>query len=202
MSKKRHVLSFESLANGKLNKEMEYTFYVKLKDLSQLDTAHVIEEHEQWRIPIDTESSFRMRIRKINGRIYTMATKLKRKGMAGFEEVEATISQDQYEHFLNVANDGYKKTRYCFQIPGTELKWEVDVFLDRVGGKHPWAKVDLEVNDPHMKMPDFPLDYEEFILDNGPDQTMEEMRFVRSLWDSEWSRLDGVEPPKLGEEDK
>lgn len=198
MSKKRHVLSFESLTQGKLNREMEYTFYMKLEDLSELENAQVVEEHEQWRIPLDTDKKFKMRIRKINNRLFTQATKLKREGMPGFEEVEATITQDQYEHYLVIAIDGYKKTRYCFQIPGTELKWEVDVFLDRVGNKHPWVKVDLEVNDPNMKIPDFPLKYDQFILDNGPKQTMEEMRFVRQLWESEWSRLDAVEPPKLG----
>lgn len=204
MGNLRHVLSFESLIasrSGKLEREIEYTFYVHLKDLAELEKAAEIEEHEQWRIPIETDKPFKMRIRKINGRIYTEATKFKIKGMPGTQEVESQITQDQYEHYLHVAFDGYKKTRYCFPIPGKDLKWEVDVFMDQTGNKHPWVKVDLEVDDPNMDVPEFPLDYDQFILDNGPKQTMEEMRFVRSLWDREWSRLDPVDTATLGKQD-
>lgn len=201
MSTLRHVLSLESVINGKLQRELEYTLYAKLKDMSQLERAFEKEEHEQWSLPLDTDKPVKLRLRLINGRRYTMAAKLKTPGVLGCDEVEDDISPDTFKVLRIGATAGYKKTRYNFKIPNSELKWEIDVFLDQNGSPHPWVKIDLEVNTPDDEVPDLPVDIESLIVDNGPKQTMEEIRFVRNLWDREWSRLDPVNYGKKDTDD-
>ena len=172
MSKIRHVITLESVINGKLARELEYTLYGKLKDLDQLKQAFAVEEHEQWTIPVDTNLPFKQRLRLIDNRRYTMATKMSRAGVAGCEEVEDDIAPDR------------------FKAGSTGLIWEIDVFVDRMGQPHPWVKIDLEVPDVDTAVPELPVDIETLIVDNGPKQTMAEKRFIRQLWDSEWTRLD------------
>ena len=190
MSKIRHVITLESVINGKLARELEYTLYGKLKDLDQLKQAFAVEEHEQWTIPVDTNLPFKQRLRLIDNRRYTMATKMRRAGVAGCEEVEDDIAPDMWRHLREVAVDGYRKTRYRFKAGSTGLIWEIDVFVDCMGQPHPWVKIDLEVPDVDTAVPELPVDIETLIVDNGPKQTMAEKRFIRQLWDSEWTRLD------------
>ncbi len=185
-------IALEGVINGKAARELEYTFYGKVANFEQLQEAVEVEEHEQWTLPLDTEQPIRTRLRLINNRRPTITTKLKRPGVLGFEEVNSDISNDLYQHLKIAAIDGYKKTRYNFPVHGTPLKWEIDVFLDRSGNPHPWVKIDFEVNDPKDRIPDLPIDITEIIIDGGPKQTLEEKRFVRLLWESEWQRIDAV----------
>lgn len=170
-------------------REIEYTIYAQLKDLAQLEKAPEKEEHEQWRIPLSKESPVKMRIRAINERKFTMTTKAKRVGMVGVEEETMDVTERFFNHLREAAIDGYKKTRFTFPIPNTDRKWEIDVFMDKMGKQHPWVKIDLEVADPNEKIPEFTLDVSDFIIESDKN-TPEEERKIRSLWDSEWLKLD------------
>lgn len=186
--------------DGIAHTEKEWTLYGKVKDFEQLAGAHVKEEHEQWKLPLDTDKPIRARLRLIDGRRFTMTTKEHVVGQLGAIEVDSDISRDMFYALLKAGVDGYKKTRYEFHIPGTNRKWEIDVFLDRFGNPHPWVKIDYEFDDPHEKLPELPIDFSEMIVEGGPKQTLAERRFVQSLWESEWSKLDPVdEAPTLKE---
>ena len=200
---KRLRIALEGAINGKAARELEYTFYGKLSNFDQLEQAVEVEEHEQWRLPLETEQPIKARLRLINGRRYTLTTKVARPGQLGVEEVNSDVTQDMFNHLKMAAVDGYKKSRYSFPIAGTSLKLEIDVFMDRSGNKHPWVKLDLEVASPDQRLPDLPIDFTELIVENGPKQTLEEKRFVRKLWDTEWQRLDaaaGIEPDRSEDE--
>lgn len=170
-------------------REIEYTIYAFLKDMSQLEKAPEREEHEQWRIPFATESAVKARIRAVNGRRWTMTTKAKRAGMIGVEEENIDITGRLFSHLREAGIDGYKKVRYSFPIANTDRKWEIDVFMDKLGKPHPWVKIDLEVADANEKIPEFDLSVGEFIIERD-DNTPEEERKIRSLWDNEWLKLD------------
>ena len=170
-------------------REIEYTIYAELKDLSQLEKAPEKEEHEQWRIPLEKDSPVKMRIRMVNSRRYTVTTKAKRKGIAGFEEQTVDVTEAFFNHLREAATDGYKKTRYTSPIAGTNRKWEVDVFMDKVGKPHPWVKIDLEVNDINEPIPPFSLDVGQFVIESDKN-TPDEDRQIRRLWDEEWLKLD------------
>lgn len=176
---------------GMLNKEIEYTIYALIEDMSKLDKAPMIEEHEQWRIPLAKECAVKQRIRLINNRRYTQTTKLKEAGVEGFFEITSDIPKDLFEHLRLAAVDGYKKTRYTFPVQGTELKWEIDVFIDKMGKPHNWVKIDLEVKNLKDEIPPFPegLKVGKYIIENE-NNTVEEERFIKKLWSEEWSKLD------------
>ena len=184
-------LALEGAIDGKKSRELEYTIYAKLKDMSQLTKAPEKEEHEQWQLPLKVEGPVRARLRLINGRRYTMTTKAKRDGVAGWEEVDSDIPEDLFNHLKEMCINGYKKTRYSFPIAGTNHKWEIDVFMDSSGKPHPWVKIDLEVDSPTDPIPDFHLEIEKCIIENHKSTTPDEERFVKKLWDDEWVKIEG-----------
>lgn len=187
----RRALSTEGFDDGKPHREYEYTFYVKLSDMSQLDKADHVEEHEQWKIPVDTEANARMRIRLTDNRRATITTKEFQDNERDAKEITEPIGHDMFAALRRMGKDGYKKTRHCFKIPNSDRIWEIDVFMSKTGTPHPWVKIDYEIDpeNPHS-IPELPLDIEDSFLDNGPKQTLEQKRFVRKLWREEWLRLD------------
>lgn len=185
---KRVIISQEAI-DGIMRRELEYTFYAKLSSHDVLQKALEVEEHEQWNMPLETEAPVRMRLRLINNRRYTMATKVKQSGVKGFMETEIDVSKDFFESCKLAAIEGYKKTRYKFAAENG-LQWEVDVFLDNTGKPHPWVKIDLEVNKETDKIPELPFPVQELIINNSPNQTAKEIALVDNLWDKEWFRID------------
>lgn len=188
----RVALSLEGMIDGKAYQELEYTFFGKIKDFAQLERAQSSETHEQWQIPLDTDQPVKARIRLIDGKRPTLTTKVRKDGEHGAIEVDSDISMDLFKSLRLAAINGYKKTRYNFPVKGTDRKWEIDVFIGQNGEPHPWVKIDYEVGELSERIPKLPIDFEEIIVEGGKDQTMEEKRFVRHLWESEWSRLDAA----------
>lgn len=181
----------EGAIDGNVHKEIEFTFYGRLKDPSQLEKAVHIEEHEQWRVPFKIEvPGLRQRIRMIDGRRWVLSTKQERDSAIGWDEIECDISKDMFNTLRLAGTHGYKKTRYVFPVPGTDKIWEIDVFPTRGGDKSLWVKIDLEVNDPNAPIPAFPLDFLEMITNQDVQQTQEEKAFLDKLWNLEWARLD------------
>lgn len=184
-------LGMEGVVDGNLHKEIEYTFYARIKDPAQLEKAVKKEEHEQWRLPLGVDvPGLRARLREIDGRRWVICTKHEREGAIGWDEVECDISKDMFATLKMAATDGYKKTRYEFPIPGSTSIWEVDVFVGPGGDKSLWVKIDLEVQDPHAAVPELPLDYDEIITNQPSQQTQDEAAFIAKLWGSEWQKLD------------
>lgn len=172
--------------------EVEFTFYARLKDVSQLDRLAVDKEkHEQWKIDIDTPDNVDggARLRLVDDRRYTMTTKIKRSGSQGMEEVNADIPEALWKHLRELADTGYFKTRYTFPIPGTQLKWEVDVFYTNNGALSEWVKVDLEVANLDQPIPETPFDVEEFICANDEQLPVEDEKLIDRLWSEEWSQI-------------
>lgn len=199
MSHLREVISTEGHIDGKLAKEIEYTFYGKVADMQQLSRAVSKEEHEQWLIPVDTDLDSKLRIRCINNMRWIACTKVKREGMVGWEEVECDISQDMYNHLREMGVGGMKKTRYIFKIEGTTNVWEMDVFKDSFGHDHPWVKLDLEVSKEGEEIPGLPVDFAEFIAAQPQQQSDHEKNFIEKLWKAEWTSLDPAQKTKGNE---
>lgn len=186
----REIVSMEDIIDGKTRRELEYTFYAKVKNMADLEKAQTKEKHEQWNIPLDTDSNVRLRIRLIDDRRHTMTTKVFSTGMAGAMETPVDISKDSFNALRMAGKDGYIKTRYTFTIPNSSLVWEVDVFLDAMGKPHPWVKIDLEVQNEKDPVPEFPIALEEVIMNNSNTQTAKEIAFVESLWQKHWFQID------------
>lgn len=181
-------IKMESI-DGEKHIEREYTAYARVEDFSWIDDAPEHEHHEQWEIPYPDEGKIRGRLRLINNRRYTEAVKEKLTGEEGSYEVEFDISRDAFEMKKKACKNGYSKDRYNFPIPGTNQKWEVDVFKSKAGGRSEWIKIDLEYNTRQDAVPDFPFPVREVII-LEENSTVEARETVNALWEQEWLKLE------------
>lgn len=184
------MVNLESIPGAKV-RELEYTFYGRIHSLDELyRVATHNEKQEQWAVPIETDLPGKARIRAINGTRFILTTKFRYEGMLGCEEVECDISQDMFIHLKKMGKGGYLKHRFVVPVPGSELKWEIDVFLDGMGKPHPWVKVDLEVPNESTAIPKLPIAFDEFITHQSKEHTPDEQTLVSNLWGKEWAQLD------------
>lgn len=189
----------EATADGQKHIELEYTFYGKLDDFSVLDSEIVTskEEQDQYFIPIDNDT-IGARIRRINKTQHVLTVKARREGVKGKEEVEQEISEDMFNLLRESSDKGYRKIRYVIPAPNTELKWEVDVFLDANEQRHPWVKLDLEVTSEDQQPPQLPFKLTEKIVAQGSRKTEAENLFIEKLWGKDWN-IKTDEPLVTGE---
>lgn len=165
-------LGMEERADGKAEKEIEFTIYARMPDMSQLNGAKSKEHQEQWEVRVAGtdknagEGSMRVRKTVIEGAdpVYTRATKIPYNATNDKIEVPMPSNEDEFLAFGYLAEQGMIKDRFHFPIMGTELVWEVDCFPKPDGGYHEWVKIDLEVKDREMRLPEFPVTLEDVIL--------------------------------------
>ncbi len=180
--------------------ELEYTFYGKLKNILDLDKYAIRKEvYEQWLVPVETDINGKARIREVDGSKWILTTKIRRANIRGSEEVECFISKDMYLALKEMGTGGYKKIRYFFAVPNSDLVWEIDAFYTRQGNLSDWVKIDLEVPDPGTRIPAVPIPFTAIISHQPKEYTGEERRTVNHLWDELWVSLDAdqlaPEPP-------
>lgn len=195
------AVSLESDENGQREQELEYTFYGKLANPDELNNAYAARRIEQWDVPLLSEEG-KLRIRMVSEgaqafdkrpRRYLMCTKIDRQGRDGEEEVEAEITQHQFEHMRELGDNGRTKTRYYFQVEDqAHLVWEIDVFKTQQGEDSLWVKVDLEVEEPLTEIPPWPVTFTEIITNQKDEQDDDEKATISQLWDDEWMRIDNT----------
>lgn len=192
--------ALEEVQDGKLNREVEHTLYAQLSDFEQLQKADSIEGHEQWEIRLPktpqtaVDGTIRVR-RTIPGdpRVegaekaaeYVLTTKTQAK--VGRNEIPIPTTVDHFEQFKQLAPNGMIKHRYVFEVAGTGLKWEIDMFprQDDPSQYHDWCKIDLEVKDLTTERPPLPIKVER-LIDTPDKRTAEEAAFVRELYASKF----------------
>lgn len=175
--------------DGEKHVEREYTAYVEVPHFDWIADAKEHELHEQWQIDYKGKT-IRGRLRLINNRRYTEAVKQPLVGDEGYYECEQDISPDMYLMKKLACTNGYLKERFNFPIDGTDLKWEVDVFKSKAGGRSHWVKVDLEYHSKNDPIPDFPIPTvgAPIIVERVMPQDIED--FIDKLWDEEWLKLE------------
>lgn len=173
--------------------ERELTFYVKMSDLSVLENLTAIKQ-EQWKLDLKGEhpdAKFRARVE--DGKAHSICCKIPHRSGEGMVEAETLVNDEFYNFMIKFfGHHGYKKTRYIYPIPETDLKFEIDVFLSESGHPHPYVKVDLEYPEALMVMPAFPFPVDEDTAIIGNEMTKEEEAFVDDLWENQWSRMDST----------
>lgn len=195
----RRALAIEEVSDGRAFREIEHTFYARLSNPDDLKTAASQEHQEQWEFKVPkTEKnggSGSMRVRKtVIGQnpaeyVFTVKTLASRDGDK--IEVPVPTTEAMFCQFRLMSEKGMIKDRYIFPIEGTDLKWEVDMFL-KPGGKigigpyHEWCKIDLEVTSREATIPVFPLATEQLITAPYGQRTPEEEALVTGLFDSQF----------------
>lgn len=189
------TVATEERSDGAAGDEIELTFYARLADPEALPTTPLREMQEQWTIKIahTDENGARgdIRVRKTdiydNGDLgkteYVLTTKVRVDGQTA-HEIPIVSSADQFEHFKTLAESGMHKLRHTYPINGTDLKWEVDVFVNPKGGFFPWVKIDLEVPSKDTPVPEFPFEAEEWIKGQNGERAPAEEAQVRELYET------------------
>lgn len=196
----------ESEDVGTVN-EIEYVHFYLLKDFKELTGAAKFVEQEQWhlrnkkgtiRVRKSTDSS----IEAVDGSVvegvpqYYLTSKLNIPGHIGRPETTVEVNEDLFDHFRQIADNGWQKLRCVFPIPGTEgthpgpdakfngaLCWEVDVFRSKDGQFIPWVKADLEVPALLSQLPAFPLQVERAITEPYGKRSAEDQKLIDELFD-------------------
>jgi hypothetical protein len=188
--------ALEERADGAAQKEREYVFYARLGEGYEMPSTDDKERQEQWtiKIPMSDANAAQgdIRVRKtdlfdhgdLGQTEYVLTTKVRGDDV---DEVPIVSTADQFMHFKRLAESGMLKDRYTYPIEGTDLKWEVDVFLKPGGGFWPWVKIDLEVPGDapaDFPIPAFPIEAEEWIKAQDGERTPAEEAQVRELYDT------------------
>lgn len=197
------ALAIEENSTGKANKEIEYVFYGKIINFTDLNKASSKEHHSQWevRIPETNLNAGKgtIRVRKTIPNItdvdkteYVHTTKVSTKDKLKRIEVSIPTTVDNFNQMLILSERGLVKDRYFFPVKGTDLVFEFDVFYSPgaiVGsGKYiEWCKIDIEVNDSQTIIPELPIDVSDLIIAQEGNRTIEEDNLINSLYANEFN---------------
>lgn len=187
-------LSMEENADGKAFREIEYTFYARLSNQDELFKAARKEHEEQWELKIDktdqnaSKGSIRIRKTVEDGKepVYVITTKIPVPGTDDKDEVPVPTTVAQFEAFRYMCERGMIKDRYFFPVDGSDLVWEVDMFLRPEGGYYEWCKIDLEVESRDDPIPPLPIEFSSIITNQNGQRTPEEEQRVGALYQVEF----------------
>lgn len=194
-------LVLEEISDGKAFREIEHTFYARLANPGDLAKASSQEHQEQWELKFPKTDknggSGTVRIRKTIPKGGVPEFVLTTKTMASRDgdriEVPVPTTEPMFKQFQLMCENGMVKDRYHFPIEGTDLVWEVDMFLKPgghigVGPYEDWCKIDLEVKDRSAAIPPLPFETEELITAPFGKRTEEEESKIREMYDTIFCR--------------
>lgn len=188
---KKYALAIEDHQGVQLEREL--CFYVKMSDLKVLDELPSIQQ-VQWQLDLKGRNpNARFRARLEDGKVHSITCKIPHSSGEGEVEAMSLVNEDYWNSQVKwFGHHGYKKTRYIYAIPNTDLKFEIDVFISESGSPHPYVKVDLEYPHDMVEFPPFPFPVDEESAIDGTNPTKEEKEFIDDLWENQWSRLDSA----------
>lgn len=172
-------------ANGTAQKELEYVFYGKLTDFTELERAAGKETHEQWEIRVEASDKNPfpgcVRVRRYQGERYVQCIKVITPGEDAKDEVELEVTKDIFEFIKKLATGGSNKVRYIFEIPDSKNVWEVDVYVKPDGTYEEWCKIEMEVKEPVDAVPKLPVSCTDVIVNQYKQRTEAEHAQIQEL---------------------
>ncbi|BAW19056.1 hypothetical protein [Ralstonia phage RP12] len=174
-------VALEDLENGEKAKEKEYVWYGRLTNPEELQKAVSQETQKQSSLK---GKGGTIRVRETNGMgqvRYTLTGKAYT-GRGECDEVSVPVSKDLHEVFRLITGESMDKIRYTFPIEGTDLKWEVDVFIDAQGNPKDWVKIDLEVPETITEWPPLPITLADTIFGGNDVYTPEQRAKLDELY--------------------
>ncbi|QVD49338.1 hypothetical protein LUCX_268 [Xanthomonas phage vB_XciM_LucasX] len=187
------ALSMEAAADGQTRTEKEIVTFGKIVDFDELKKADRREDQEQWEIRSKDENNQYagcVRIRCIDNKQYILTTKTFRPDRGDLSETEVEldpeIGANMLKEFAKLSTGGMIKTRYFFNVPDSDLVYEVDVYYDEDKKPRAWCKIDLEVKDMRTARPELPIQLEDAREIPPKNRTEEQQRFVERLMSKEF----------------
>ena len=163
------TIALEELKTTNSNMETEVVVYAQITDFEGLKQANSKEEQEQYNIKSENtttgaKGSVRVRKTTVGDTVnYTLTNKVKIESQLNQKNIEeeTSITENHFEAFKAICEEGMKKHRYKFNIESfvitdTETNkkfngpggvFEVDVFLKEDGTYQEWCKIDIEVDE-------------------------------------------------------
>lgn len=179
----------EELADGQVRVEREHVFYARITDFEQLKKATEVIKQEQWQLRVSKNennvSAGQLRSRKNvtkNSAEYVLTLKTQRPDGDRLE-VNVDGGADAHEMFKLLSDCGMIKDRHVFEIPDSNLKFEIDVFLKPDGSYHNWCKIDVEVEDMSVPLPAFPITLVDIMEEKGNATPSDVRDKITSLYD-------------------
>lgn len=173
--------ALEDLENGVKATEKEYVWYGRLTDVEQLKKAVSQETQKQSSLK-GKGGTIRVRETAGMGQVRFTLTAKAYSGRGEAQEVSVPVSKDLHEVFRAISGESMDKIRYVFPIEGSELKWEVDVFIDEQGNPKDWVKVDLEVPTETNEWPPLPITLADTIFGGNDLYTPEQRARLDELY--------------------
>lgn len=174
-------VGLEDLENGTASREKEYVWYGRLTNPEELQKAAKQETQKQSSVK-GKGGTIRVRETVAMGQLRFTLTAKAYSGRGDAEEVSLPVSKDLHEVFKAIAGESMDKIRYTFPIEGTELKWEVDVFIDAQGNPKDWVKIDLEVPAATNEFPPLPITLADMIFGGNEEYTPEQKAKLDQLY--------------------
>lgn len=166
-------IALEDNEDGTKSREKEYVWYGRLANPAELQKAAGQEVQKQSAIKVPG-GTIRVRETTAMGSVrYTLTAKAY-SGRGDAEEVSLPVSSDMCDVFKAITRESMDKIRYTFPIEGTDLKWEVDVFIDPAGNSKGWVKIDLEVPEETSEWPPLPITLTDMIFGGNEEYTPEQ----------------------------
>lgn len=177
----RFNIGLEDLENGQKAREKEYVWYGRLTDSSELKKAISQEKQRQSAVK-GKGGTIRVRETIGLGQVrYTLTAKAYT-GFGDAQEVSLPVSKDLHEVFKAISGESMDKIRYTIPIEGSDLKWEVDVFIDAQGNPKEWVKIDLEVPEEINEWPPLPVTLADTIFGGNSEYTPEQRTKLDELF--------------------
>ncbi len=184
--------ALEDLENGQKAKEKEYVWYGRLTNVAELQKAASQEIQKQSSLK-GKGGTIRVRETVNNGTTRYTLTGKAYTGRGECDEVSVPVSKDLHEVFRLITGESMDKIRYCFPIEGSDLKWEVDVFIDLQGNPKDWVKIDLEVPAATNEWPPLPITMADTIFGGNDQYTPEQHAKLDELYAKVFTnRTDGT----------
>lgn len=175
------MLALEDIADGNVAREKEYVWYGRLTNPEQLKNAASFSVQKQSSVK-GKGGTIRVRETTANGQVdYTLTAKAY-VGYGDANEVSLPVSKDMCEVFKQLSGESMDKIRYEFPIEGTDLKWEVDLFIDSEGKPKEWVKIDLEVPAAINEWPVLPVLLADTIFGGNSEYTAEQKAKLDELF--------------------
>lgn len=172
--------------SGKTEQEIEYRFFIKLTDMSQLDQFPT-EHHRQADVKIQKDDTHPykgcIRVREVDhGKDYLLVYKVD-DNKPGCAETQYSITKDFFISQCMLCDTMWEKTRYLIPVKDVpNLTWHLDVHMTRDGQVSPWARLELEVGAPVNQQLPIPVSTERVINGNKEKQSDEEVAIVDGLF--------------------
>lgn len=176
----------DTVPDGTTKQEREHVWLMRGFDINQiikLSTSNSLQEQWSFMGP-----NANLRVRAIDNSIFVQTGKTWVEGVDGKQETELVTNVTMFNIFKSLAHSGMIKRRYLIPYKGHIL--EVDIFYvghDPSNRPAIWCKVDLEVSDLSLPIPELPFTAEEIIKDSPQHRTGELAVLVPKIYSTHFN---------------